>query len=161
MAAHPGKPKGLDMESDRIGPPPLRHGLPVLLIGAGLIAAMTVAGTAPLRAGTFEDAACYVFGGSEDCRTVRIFDAEECVIKVHPRPLPILEPAVAACLRDEVRTKKVYLRKARLGNMVVSDRVGIKGRGVVEVLVKYDDKGAAGVGIPETPIPSRSRATRR
>ena len=131
------------MDADRTGPPPTRHGVAVFLIGAGLIAAMTVAGIAPGRAGTFEDTACYVFGGSKNCRTVRIFDAEECIIKVHPQPLPDLDPAVAACLLDEVQTKKVYLLKARPRNMAVADRVSIKGPGVVEVLVRYDDKGAA------------------
>lgn len=123
--------------------PPTRHGVSALLVGAGLIAAMTVAGIAPARAGTFEEAACYVFGGREDCRTVRIFDAVECVIKVHPQPLPILDPAVAACLLDEVQTRKVYLRKALPRHLVVSDRVRLTGRGVVEVLVRYDDRGAA------------------
>ncbi len=74
---------------------------------------------------------------------MRIFDAEECIIKVHPQPLPDLDPAAAVCLRDEVGTKKVYLRRARPRNMAVSDRVSIKGRGAVEVLVRFDDKGAA------------------
>ncbi|MDA1089832.1 MAG: rhodanese-like domain-containing protein [Proteobacteria bacterium] len=117
------------------------------LIGAGLIVAMLAPGPASATHddafGPFGNAACYVFGGRENCRTVRIFDAEECIIKVHPRPLPDLEPGAAACLLDEVRTKMVYLRKARPGNMAVADRVSIKGGGVVEVLVRYDDIGAA------------------
>jgi rhodanese-related sulfurtransferase len=114
-----------------------------------LIAAVTVLGAAPApaahddTAGPFGNAACYVFGGRENCRTVRIFDAEECIIKVHPQPLPELDPEVATCLLDEVQTKMVYLRKARPRNLAVTDRVSIKGRGVVEVLVRYDDKGAA------------------
>lgn len=91
----------------------------------------------------FGYAACYVFGGKEKCRTVRIFDTEECILKVHPQPLPELDPAVSACLRDEAGTRKVYLRKARPRTMSVSGRVSVKGRGVVEVLVRYDDKGAA------------------
>ena len=46
------------------------------------------------------------FSGQVECRTVRVVDAEEGTIKVHPQPLPDLELDVAACLRDEVQTKK-------------------------------------------------------
>jgi rhodanese-related sulfurtransferase len=125
------------------------HILVVYLIGAGLFFGLAVAGVNPASAthdaaaGPFEKAICYVFGGREDCRTVRIFDAEECIIKIHPMPLPDLDPSVSACLRDEVQTKKLYLRKARPRNMIVSDRVNVTGRDVVEVLVRYDDNGAA------------------
>lgn len=108
-----------------------------------MLAAITAAGATSVRAGSFEATACYVFGGHENCRTVKVFDADECIIKVHPQPLPILEPAVAACLRDEVETRKIYLRKARGGKLTVSKRVSVTGRGVVEVLVKYDTNGAA------------------
>lgn len=94
-------------------------------------------------AGPFENALCYVFGGREDCRTVRVFDREECIVKIHPEPLPDLDPSVAVCLRDEIQTKKLYLRKARPRNMVVSDRISVIGQEVVEVLVRYDDNGAA------------------
>ncbi len=141
------------MDFERIGPPPTRRGVSAFPTGAGMIAALSVLGavlaalpasaTHNAAAGPFENAACYVFGGRENCRTVRIFDAEECIIKVHPRPLPDLDPAVAACLRDEVETRKVYLRKALPQHLVVSDRVSLTGRGVVEVLVGYDGNGAA------------------
>ena len=136
-------PWGLEMKSDGTGPPPTWRGVSVFLIAAGVLAATALVPAAPVRAGAFEDAACYVFGGRENCRTVKIFDADECVVKVHPRPLPDLEPAIAACLRDEVETRKVHLRKAGGRNMAVSDRIKIWGDGVVEVLVKYDDRGAA------------------
>ena len=58
------------------------------------------------KATSFEQAVCYDFGGQAECRTVRVVDAEESIIKVHPQPLPDLEQDVAACLRDEVQTKK-------------------------------------------------------
>jgi rhodanese-related sulfurtransferase len=118
-----------------------RHGIAVLLIAAGWAAAMAVAGR--VYAGGFEETACYVFGGRKNCRTVKVFDAEECIIKVHPNPLPILEPEVAACLLDEVQTKMVFLRKIRPSNMAISNRITVKGTGVVEVLTRYDDNGAA------------------
>ena len=58
------------------------------------------------KARSCEQAVCYDFGGQAECRTVRVVDAEESIIKVHPQPLPDLELDVAACLRDEVQTKK-------------------------------------------------------
>ncbi len=129
--------------------PPTRHGVSAFPVGAALIAVLSVLAALPASAthedsaGPFWNAACYVFGGRENCRTVRIFDAEECIIKVHPQPLPDLDPDAAACLLDEVQTRKVYLRKALPRHLVVSNRVSLAGRGVVEVLVGYDDRGAA------------------
>ncbi len=83
------------MDSNRNVPLPISRGIAILLIAAGLAAAMPATVITKVQAETFEDAACYVFGGRENCRTVKIFDAEECIIKVHPQPLPILEPEVA------------------------------------------------------------------
>ena len=51
------------------------------------------------------------FSGQVECRTVRVVDAEESIIKVHPQPLPDLELDVAVCLRDEVQTKKFTSEK--------------------------------------------------
>lgn len=96
------------------------------------------------RAGeALEKAACSVFAGREDCRTVRVFDAEECIVKVHPRPLPDIEPSALACLRDEVHTRKVYLRKLRARDFSVSDRIHVAGENAVEELVGFDGRGAA------------------
>ncbi len=131
------------MDSNRNVPLPISRGIAILLIAAGLAAATPATVITKVQAATFEDVACYVFGGRENCRTVKFFDAEECIIKVHPQPLPILEPEVAACLRDEVQTKMIFLRKARPRNMVISNRVTMKGPGIVEVLTRYDDIGAA------------------
>jgi hypothetical protein len=131
------------MGSNRNVPKPTGHGIAVLSIAAGLAAATAFAGIAPVHAATLENAACYVFGGRENCRTVKVFNAEECIIKVHPQPLPILDPLEAACLLDEVQTKMVFLKKARRPNMSISNRITLKGPGVVEVLTRYDDIGAA------------------
>ena len=60
------------------------------------------------KATSFEQAVCYDFGGQAECRTVRVVDAEESIIKIDPQPLPDLKLDVAACLRDEVQTKKGY-----------------------------------------------------
>ena len=112
------------------------------------VAGVAVAGdplsiaTPDAATGAFEKTLCYVFGGREDCRTVQIFDREECIVKIHPEPLPDLEPAVAACLRDEILTKKLFLRSPRLQNMAVSSQIDVIGQEVVEVLVRYDDVGA-------------------
>lgn len=119
------------------------------LTGTVVGLALVVAGDTPAIAthdavsGPFEKALCYVFDGREDCRTVRVFDREECIVKIHPEPLPDLDPSEAACLPDEVQTKMLYLRKARPRNMVVSDRISVIGQDVVDVLVRYDDNGAA------------------
>ena len=75
-------------------------------LAAGVFAALPMAASVPAKATSFEQAVCYVFGGEVECRTVRVVDAEEGTIKVHPQPLPDLELDVAACLRDEVQTKK-------------------------------------------------------
>lgn len=91
---------------------------------------------------TFEEAACYVFGGREDCRTVRIFDPDECIVKIHPEPLPDLDPSEVACLRDELQTRKLYLRNASLLDPVTPQQINVMGDNVVEVLVAYDDNGA-------------------
>lgn len=126
------------MASKRIAEAPVRHAILPFLIAAALIAGIT-----QVPAGDFEDTACYVFGGKVDCRMVKIFDSEECVIKVHPQPLPVLDAAIAACLLDEVETRKIYLRKAQPRNMAVADRIRVEGPGVVEVLVKYGAQGEA------------------
>lgn len=94
-----------------------------------------------VAAGPFEEAACLVFGGRADCRTVRIFDANECIIKIHPEPLPDLDPSEAACLRDEIQTKKLYLRNASFLDPIAPDQINVIGQSVVEVLVGYDDNG--------------------
>ena len=113
------------------------------------VAGMAQAGDAPMTAthgaaaGPFEKALCYVFGGREDCRTVRVFDPEECIVKIHPEPLPVLDPLEAACLRDEVQTRKLYLRNVRPRSMTVSNQINVTGEDAVEVLVRYDDNGAA------------------
>lgn len=123
-----------------------------ILIGA--IAGLSIAGVAiagdtmavsthGAANGPFKKSACYIFDGRENCRTVQVFDREECIIKVHPEPLPDLEPSVAVCLRDEVRTKKIYLRNARLHTMDVLNRINVTGQKSVEVLVRYDENGAA------------------
>lgn len=120
----------------------------------GVVFGLVVSGTAvagdSLGAAThgaatepFENAMCYVFGGREDCRTVRVFDRAECIIKVHPEPLPDIAPAELACLRDEVQTRMVHLRKARLENMVAGNQINVIGQEAVEVLASYDDNGAA------------------
>jgi rhodanese-related sulfurtransferase len=92
-------------------------------------------------AGPFAKAACYVFGGREDCRTVQIFDANECIVKIHPEPLPDLDPAEIACLRDEVDTRKLYLRKATLIDAATASQINVGGEAVVEVLVGHDEHG--------------------
>jgi len=100
-------------------------------------------GTQNVVARSLEKVMCYVFGGREDCRIVRTFDADECIIKIHPKPLPVLDPSVSACLRDDIQTKKLYLRKALPRNLSVSDRIYVAGRNVVDVLVRFDENGAA------------------
>ena len=119
------------------------HGIAVLSMMGGLAAAASGVGITPTQAGSLEEAACYAFGGQTDCRTVKVFDAEECIIKVHPQPLPILDPLEAACLRDEVQTKMVFLKKAGLPEISNSNKITFRGNGVVEVLEKYDEIGAA------------------
>ena len=84
-----------------------------------------------------------MFAGIEDCRTVRVIDAQECVIKIYPHPLPDLVPEEAACLLDEVQTKTVHLRKTRPRNLVLTDRINVAGKGAVTELVRYDENGAA------------------
>ena len=50
-------------------------------LAAGVFAALTMAASVPAHAASFEQAACYVFGGREKCRTVRVVDVEECIVK--------------------------------------------------------------------------------
>ncbi len=95
----------------------------LLWIAPGVFTALTMAASVPARAASFEQAACYVFGGREKCRTVRVVYAEECIVKVNPQPLPDLEPRVAVCLRDEVQTRRVHLRKVNLRNFVVTEQI--------------------------------------
>ncbi len=78
----------------------IRCGVVILLIVASIATATTFCGITPAYAETLEDTACYVFGGHEKCRTVKVFDAEECIIKVHPQPLPSSYHPVRAFLRD-------------------------------------------------------------
>jgi rhodanese-related sulfurtransferase len=120
------------------------------LIGACLV----VLSTAFVRAQTFQEAACYVFEGNENCRTVTIVDQDNCVIKVRPRSFADVDPSIAGCLVDDIETKKVFLRNANLKNAIASSHVGltgrtalkstvrISGREVVHVLTDYDQNGA-------------------
>ena len=96
---------------------------------------------------TLKDAACVVFDGDSTCRTVSIVDEGNCVIKVHPNPIPDLEPAVAGCLIDDIDTKQVFLKKAQLsvGNIGMSkanSTVRVTGRNAVKVLTRHDENGA-------------------
>lgn len=131
-------------------PPGRHHGVSTFLIGACLI----VLGAASVRAQTFQESACYVFEGKEICQTVTIVDQDSCIIKVRPRPIANLDPSIAGCLIDDIQTRKVFLRNARLEDLVVSTRAGaadetgskptvrISGRDVIHVLMKYDENGA-------------------
>jgi rhodanese-related sulfurtransferase len=114
----------------------------LVFAGAAVAGDTSPIATHDAAAGPFEKAACYVFGGREDCRTVRIFDADECIVKIHPQPLPDLDPSELACLRDEIQTRKLYLRNASLLDAVASNQINVVGEEVVEVLVGYDDNGA-------------------
>lgn len=100
-----------------------------------------------LYAGTLKDAACVVFGGDRACRTISIVDEDDCVIKIHPTPIPDLEPAVAGCLIDDINTKQVFLKRAHLsaGNAEVPVAVSpirVMGRNAVKVLTHHDENGA-------------------
>ena len=65
-----------------------------------------MAASVSAKATSFEQTAFYVFGSQVDCRTLRVVDAEERIIKVHPQPLPDLKLVLAVCLRDQVQSKK-------------------------------------------------------
>ena len=98
-------------------------------------------------AGALKDAACLVFDGDSTCRTVSIVDEDNCVIKIHPDPIPDLEPAVAGCLIDDIDTKQVFLRKAQLsvGNIGMpkaNSTLRVTGPNVVKVLIRHDENGA-------------------
>ena len=95
------------------------------------------------KATSFEQAVCYDFGGQAECRTVRVVDAEERIIKVYLQPLSDLELDVAVCLRDEVQTKKVYFWKMKSRNFVVTEQIRVLGMSTVEVVVRHDGHGAA------------------
>jgi rhodanese-related sulfurtransferase len=131
---------------------PLRrpHRVPTCLTGACLIV-LSIA--ASVCAQTFQEAACYVFEGNENCQTVTIVDQDNCTIKVRPRPLANLDPSIAGCLLDDIQTKKFFPRNARLdllasssvradGQTVLKSTVRISGREVVHVLTEYDQNGA-------------------
>lgn len=127
-----------------------RQTVSALLIAAGLI----VFGAAALHAQTLQEAACYIFEGDENCRTVAIVDPDSCIIKVRPRPLADLDPEIAGCLLDDIDTKQVFLRKVRPENLIVSNRMRVSGKPelkstleiagdeVVQVLTNYDENGA-------------------
>ncbi|MFY0613806.1 MAG: hypothetical protein JXQ99_19910 [Hyphomicrobiaceae bacterium] len=119
----------------------------VILTTTALYFGLAIATISPIFASDgalqLEKSACYIFGGREDCRTVRVFDAEECIVKLYPKPLPNIDPAELACLRDEVETKKLNLRKALPRNLTISGRINVAGPGAVEVLVRFDKNGAA------------------
>ena len=131
-------------------PPRTRHAFSALLLAACALAP----GTAPARAQGFEDAACQAFEGREDCRTVTVVDEDSCIVKVRPRPIADLDPAIAGCLIDDIGTKQVFFRNARPGDTVVSGdsaaaggtgaktTVRIEGREIVQVLTAYDENGA-------------------
>ncbi|MGI9521090.1 MAG: hypothetical protein ACR2PG_05510, partial [Hyphomicrobiaceae bacterium] len=112
-----------------------------LLFGS-LIAAVTPS-SASDAAQQLEKTACFIFAGHENCRTVRVFDAEECIIKIYPEPLPNIDPTELACLRDEAQTKKLHLLRALPQNLTISDRIYVSGTNVIEVLVGFDGRGAA------------------
>ena len=98
-------------------------------------------------AGTLKDAACVVFAGDSTCRTVSIVDQDNCVIKIHPVPIPDLEPAVAGCLIDDIDTKQVFLKKAQLsvgtlGMPEANSTLRVTGPNAVKVLTHHDENGA-------------------
>jgi len=130
-------------------PPGRRHRAPTCLVAGCFI----VLSTASVCAQTFQEAACYVFEGNENCQTVTIVDQENCTIKVRPRPLANLDPSIAGCLLDDLQTKKIFPRNAHLdllapssvradGKTVSKSTVRISGREVVHVLTNYDENGA-------------------
>lgn len=129
--------------------PGWRHGASTCLA-----ACLVALGPASIFAQTFEEAACYVFEGDKTCETVTVVDQDDCVVKVRPRPLANLDPAIAGCLLDDVQTKKFFPRNVRLENWLVSNPVRtegmtplkptlqISGSEVVHILTKYDQNGA-------------------
>jgi rhodanese-related sulfurtransferase len=131
-------------------PPRTRLGVSALLFATCALAP----GTAPSSAQTFRDAACQAFEGSEACRTVTVVDADSCIVKVRPRPIADLDPAIAGCLIDDIGTKQVFLKTANPEAMAVSADAGaaggtgsktivrIAGPEIVHVLTGYDENGA-------------------
>lgn len=132
-------------------PTPARHAAAALFIGAWALA-LDPAGAA---AQGLEETACLAFTGAGDCRTVTVVDAGSCVVKVRPKPLPPLDPAIAGCLIDDIGTRLVFLTNARAEDTAVSADAGaadgtgarttvrLAGPGVVRVLTGYDEDGAA------------------
>jgi hypothetical protein len=132
-----------------IRPPRTRIGVSAVLSAACALAT----GTAPAPAQNFQDAACQAFEGSADCRTVTVVDEGQCIVKLRPRPIPELDPAIAGCLIDDIGTKRMFLKNARPEETAVSDNAGaggtgartavrIAGREIVQVLTGYDRNGA-------------------
>jgi len=125
--------------------------LPAARAASALLLGALALGAGESHAQGLEAAACQAFAGAQDCRTVAVVDAEQCIVKVRPKPLPELDPAVAGCLIDEIGTRQVFLKNARDAGSAESGgadgtgtrtRVRFAGPGVVQELTGYDEAGA-------------------
>lgn len=122
----------------------------VLLIGMCSI----LLGTASTWGQSFLDAACYVFEGEENCRSVTIIDPDNCIIKVRPHPIAQVDPSLAGCLIDDLQTKKFFLNNTRprvvansdlapaAGEKAARSTIQMSGPDVVQILTGYDLNGA-------------------